>query len=116
MLSDIDSGMICETCSFAIHNRCMAYSFIPCLKDPNQNGKIDGEQKLFQGTIQKHCLKHVFISSSYHNENLSFCGHCGLKKNVESGALLKCGECRLSAHKSCALEMPDLCGLKYHEE
>ncbi|KAI8837512.1 kinase-like domain-containing protein [Chytriomyces cf. hyalinus JEL632] len=97
-------GYQCQACKYVCHKKCQPRVFSNCITLSDTDKKDSGRDQLIQ-----HRIPHRFEETC--NLGLNWCCHCGYTLPLRQKECRRCSECGISAHTSCSLLVPNLCGL-----
>ncbi|ORY23212.1 hypothetical protein BCR39DRAFT_591059 [Naematelia encephala] len=95
-------GYQCEDCHYACHKKCYPKVVTKCISKSNADGEDDAEKI-------NHRIPHRF--TAYTNMSANWCCHCGYMLPFGRKNSVKCSECGITCHQTCAHKVPDFCGM-----
>ncbi|KAI8614387.1 kinase-like domain-containing protein [Chytriomyces sp. MP71] len=98
-------GYQCQACKYTCHKKCQPRVFSKCITlGETEKGEEGGEDQLM-----RHKIPHRFEET--YSLGLNWCCHCGYMLPLTKKECKRCSECGITAHTTCSLLVPSLCGL-----
>ncbi|KAJ3401423.1 Serine/threonine kinase [Chytriomyces hyalinus] len=98
-------GYQCQACKYTCHKKCQPRVFSKCIT----LGETEKEDGGGEDQLMRHRIPHRFEET--YSLGLNWCCHCGYMLPLRRKECKRCSECGISAHTSCSLLVPSLCGL-----